>query len=150
MHKFSCERWIYRRQLNLSDNGVTLQQRHRKKRWIPVGIVAILPHSSLYGATKMFFFYLSSDLMSIYRVTVTYFVPYLCQLVFAAILWVKLLYCSLLWYHLNTLCWQVNDHIDISLNKLIQFYLNNTLNLRPLTPQIIPCYTHKMAIVSWP
>ena len=32
IHKFSCERWIYRRQLNLPDNGVTLQQRHRKKR----------------------------------------------------------------------------------------------------------------------
>jgi len=27
----------------------------------------------------------------IHRVKVTYFVPYLCQLVFAAILWVKLL-----------------------------------------------------------
>jgi len=26
--------------------------------------------------------------------------------------------------------------MDISLNQLIQFYLNNTLNLRPLTPQI--------------
>jgi len=30
----------------------------------------------------------------------------------------------------------------------IHFYLNNTINLRPLTPQIILCYTHKMAIVS--
>jgi len=42
--------------------------------------------------------------------------------------------------------------MDISLNELIQFYLNNTLNLRPLTPQIIPCHqgpTHKMATVSW-
>jgi len=48
----------------------------------------------------------------------------------------------------NTLCWQVNDHTDISLNKLIQFRLNNTPNLRPSTPQIIPYYTHKMAIVS--
>ena len=38
--------------------------------------------------------------------------------------------------------------MDISLNQLIHFYLNNTLNIRPLTPQIITCYTHKMAIVS--
>ena len=29
--------------------------------------------------------------------------------------------------------------IDI-LNQLIQFYLNNALNLRPLTQHIIPCY----------
>jgi len=29
-------------------------------------------------------------------------------------------------------------------------YLNNTINLRPLIPRIMPCYTHKMAIVSWP
>ena len=38
--------------------------------------------------------------------------------------------------------------MDVSLNQLIQFYLTNTLNLRPLTPQVIPCYTHKKAIVS--
>ena len=38
--------------------------------------------------------------------------------------------------------------MDISLNQLIQFYLNNTQNFRPLTPQIIPRYTHKMAVVS--
>jgi len=37
--------------------------------------------------------------------------------------------------------------MDIFLNQLIQFYLNNTLNLRPLTPHIAPCYTHKMTIV---
>ena len=52
----------------------------------------------------------------------------------------------MLWYHLNTLSWSVNDHVDISLNKL----MNNTLNLCPLTPHIMPSYTHKMAIVSWP
>jgi len=40
--------------------------------------------------------------------------------------------------------------MDILLNHLLQFYLNNTLNLRPLTPHIMPSYTHKMAIVSWP
>ena len=43
-----------------------------------------------------------------------------------------------------------NDHTDISLSKLVLFYLNNALNVCPLTPQIIPCYTHKMAIASWP
>jgi len=36
------------------------------------------------------------------------------------------------------------------LNQLIEFYLNNTINRRPLTPHIMSCYTHKMAIVSWP
>ena len=46
-----------------------------------------------------------------------------------------------------TLCRQVNDHVDIFLNSEIQFYLNNKLNLRHLTTQTIPCYTHKMAIV---
>ena len=40
--------------------------------------------------------------------------------------------------------------MDIFLNRLIQFYLNNTINLRRLTQHIISCYTHKMAIVSWP
>ena len=40
--------------------------------------------------------------------------------------------------------------MDIFLNQLIQFYSNNTLNLHPFTPRIMPCYTHKMAIVSWP
>jgi len=38
--------------------------------------------------------------------------------------------------------------MDIFLNQLIQFYLNNTLNFRPLTPRIVPCYTHKMVIVD--
>ena len=32
--------------------------------------------------------------------------------------------------------------------KLIQFYLNNTINLRHLAQSIMSCYTHKMAIVS--
>jgi len=49
-----------------------------------------------------------------------------------------------------------NGHI--SLNQLIQFYLNSTLNLRLLTPQIIkwsterrilPNIIHEVAIVSW-
>jgi len=38
--------------------------------------------------------------------------------------------------------------MDIFLNQLIQFYSNNTLNRRPLTPHIIPCYTYKMVIVD--
>jgi len=40
--------------------------------------------------------------------------------------------------------------VDIFLNQLIQFYLNNSPNLRTSTPHIIPCYTHKMWIVSRP
>jgi len=36
------------------------------------------------------------------------------------------------------------------INQRIECYLNNTINLRPLTPHIMPCYTHKMAIVLWP
>jgi len=36
------------------------------------------------------------------------------------------------------------------INKWIECYLNSTITLRPLTPYIMPCYTHKMAIVSWP
>ena len=39
--------------------------------------------------------------------------------------------------------------MDIFLNQLIQFYLNNTMNLRHLTQRIISCYTHKMALVSY-
>ena len=31
---------------------------------------------------------------------------------------------------------------------VIQFYLNNAINLRHLTQHIMFCYTHKMAIVS--
>ena len=48
---------------------------------------------------------------------------------------------------LNALCWQVNDHTDIFVNERIEFCLNSTINLRPLTPHIMPCYTHKMAVV---
>jgi len=43
---------------------------------------------------------------------------------------------------------EVSDHVDIFLNYLIQFYLNNTRNIRLLSQRIISCYTHKMAIVS--
>ena len=40
--------------------------------------------------------------------------------------------------------------IDILINKRIECYLNNTINLRPLTSHIMPSYTHKLAIISWP
>jgi len=40
--------------------------------------------------------------------------------------------------------------IDIFLNKVIQFYLNNTINLRHLYQRIKSCYTHKTTIVLWP
>jgi len=36
---------------------------------------------------------------------------------------------------------------DISINQRIEFYLNNTIIPRPLTPHITPRYTHKMANV---
>jgi len=40
--------------------------------------------------------------------------------------------------------------IDIFfINQGIEFYLNNAINLRPFTPHIMLCYTHKMAVVSW-
>jgi len=40
------------------------------------------------------------------------------------------------------------DHTDIFINQPIKYYLNNGINLRPLTPHIMPCYTHTMAIVT--
>jgi len=57
--------------------------------------------------------------------------------------------CLSLWQRLNMLSWQVSDHTDIFLSYLIQFYLNNTIDLRHLTQRIISCYTDKMVIVSW-
>jgi len=50
----------------------------------------------------------------------------------------------------NTLCWKDSDHTDILINQRIECYLNSTITLRPLTSHIMPCHTHKMAIVSWP
>jgi len=75
------------------------------------------------------------------------FVPYLCQLVFAAILWVKLweMFVTVisLKYALFVSQWSYYGHF---LNQLIHlFYLNSTLNFRHLTPHVTPCYTHKMA-----
>ena len=43
-----------------------------------------------------------------------------------------------------------SDHTDIFINQRIEFYLNNAINLRFLTSHIMPCYTYKIAIVSWP
>jgi len=37
----------------------------------------------------------------------------------------------------GTLCCQASDHTDIFV-KRIEFYLNNTTNLRPLTLHVIP------------
>ena len=39
---------------------------------------------------------------------------------------------------------------DIFINQRIELYLNSTINVRPLTPHIMPCYTHRVAVVSWP
>ena len=41
-----------------------------------------------------------------------------------------------------------SDHTVIFINQRIECNLNNTINLRPSTQHIMPCYTHKMAIVS--
>jgi len=37
----------------------------------------------------------------------------------------------------NALCWQARDHTDIFRNRRTECNLNNTTNLRPLTPHII-------------
>ena len=39
--------------------------------------------------------------------------------------------------------------MDTLLAKLVKFYLYIRINVRPLTPHIMPRKTHKMAIVSW-
>ena len=38
--------------------------------------------------------------------------------------------------------------VDVFLNLLVKFYLNNTVILHPLSPHIRRSYTHKMASVS--
>jgi len=78
------------------------------------------------------------------------FDPYLCQLVFAAILWVNLLEMFATVILLKCALLGKSDHSDIFITQRIEFYLNNTINFRPLTPQIMPYYTHKVAILSWP
>ena len=42
------------------------------------------------------------------------------------------------------------DHTDIFINQWTKCCLNSTINLRRLTPHVMPWHTHKMAIVSWP
>ena len=39
--------------------------------------------------------------------------------------------------------------MDTFLAKLVKFFLYIRINVRPLTPHIMPRKTHKMAIVSW-
>jgi len=36
------------------------------------------------------------------------------------------------------------------ISQRVEFYLINAINLRPFTPHIMPRYTHKMVVVSWP
>jgi len=71
------------------------------------------------------------------------FVPYLCQLVSAAILWVKLLEMFLtlmsLKYALSAGYWSCGHFPHLTDGILHQ-----------LTPHIMPSYTHKLAIVSRP
>jgi len=43
-------------------------------------------------------------------------------------------------HRLNAFCWSVNDHRDIGLDQLIHFYLNNAINLRPLTLHSVVLY----------
>ena len=66
-----------------------------------------------------------------------------CVLVNITVRNICILFCLSLRQRLNTLCWEVSDHVDIFLNQLI-----NAINLRFLPQRIMPCYTHKMAIVS--
>ena len=71
-----------------------------------------------------------------------------CVLVNTTVRNICILFCLSLRQRLNTLCWEVSDHMDIFLNQLIQFCTNNAINLRFLPQRIMPCYTHKMTIVS--
>ena len=34
------------------------------------------------------------------------------------------------------------------MDKLVEFYLNNTVNIRPISPLVTAFHIHKMAIVS--
>jgi len=93
---------------------------------------------------------LRSDVMYIHRWQWRNFDSYLCQLVFAAILWVNLLEMFATVILLKCALLGKSDRSDIFITQRIEFYLNNTINFRPLTPQIMPYYTHKVAILSWP
>jgi len=39
--------------------------------------------------------------------------------------------------------------MEVFLNRMVEFCLNNTINLRHLTPHIMPYYAYKMATGSW-
>jgi len=44
----------------------------------------------------------------------------------------------------------VGKLVIIQTYQRIECHLSNTVNLRPLTPHIMPRYTRIMAVVSWP
>ena len=67
------------------------------------------------------------------------FVTYLCQLIFATILLVKLWEMSVTVIALKH---ALLVSMDILLNQLIQFYSINTTRLRRLTQRIMSCYIH--------
>jgi len=75
----------------------------------------------------------------IHRVKVTNFFPYLCQPVFAAILWEKLLQ---MFVTLLSLKYAFSIMWTFFLSQMVKLYLNNTVNRHPLTPHITPSYTH--------
>ena len=43
-------------------------------------------------------------------------------------------------FYVISLGWQASDHVDIFINQWIEFYLNNTVNPRQLTPQLVMLY----------
>jgi len=63
-------------------------------------------------------------------------------------MWIKILEMFVTLLSLTYVFSYVNDHEDIFLKPTGSILLENTLNLRPITLQLIPCYTPKMAIVS--
>jgi len=78
------------------------------------------------------------------------FVPYLRQLIFVAILYVKLLemFVTVIALKHALLVSQLSHGHSLKLTDSILFEQHE--NPRHLTQRIISCYTHKMAIVSWP
>jgi len=73
-------------------------------------------------------------------------VPHPCQPVFTATLWVnlreirKICYCDVALNYSIIYCWYTLVIVGaFYVNSLIQFYLNNAINLRHLTPHITPC-----------
>ena len=62
---------------------------------------------------------------------------HLYQMVFAAILWIKLLEMFVTLLTLNTLCRQVNDDVDIFLNLLVKLYSNNVDSVMSFHPTLV-------------